>query len=185
MDRLPANHTSYYQVLNIPKTSTPQDVKNAYHKYLLTYHPDKQQQKDQNQSQSRITSPSYSISEVQNAYKTLINAVTRSEYDLLLHSHFIKLGLVGDSNANGIDLNGIDHVDLSEFTETDEYFVHSCPRCKFDSGFVITDDDLENGMNETTHNDEDEDGDEDAVNYQLLIQCASCSLWLCVTYSIT
>lgn len=181
---LPPNHVSYYEILGLANDCTPKDVKLAYHKLLLIHHPDKQNQKNSNDDNEdkRKGNSQHSIQYIQDAYRILSNEKERLKYDLLLHNHFIKLGL----NSNNVHINGIDRIDLSEFeiieeslnddNDTQIKFIHSCPRCSFKDGFILTEDDLEKGMIDDDSTDSD---------HQILIQCASCSLWLCITYSIT
>lgn len=189
---LPPNHTSYYEVLGLPNDCTLKDIKLAYHKLLLTHHPDKQNQKNlSNDDNEKKANFSYSVQYIKDAYRTLSNEKERQNYDVLLHNHFIKLGL----NSNNVHINGIDRIDLSKFeiieknsnsnsnsnnsdddnNDNQIFFIHPCPRCSFNDGFILTEDDLEKGM---IDNSTDSD-------HQILVQCASCSLWLCVTYSIT
>lgn len=175
---LPRNHISYYEVLDITKDSTTQDIKSAYHKLLLSHHPDKIKQRERfDEEGSQILR--HNIQNIQLAYKTLVDPIKRKQYDLDIHSHFIKLGLVNNTNTNNLDVDGIDRIDLSEFDqESDDdgniCFVHSCPRCMIADGFILSEDDLEEGAHNT-----------DTTDYQLLVQCGSCSLWLCITYSMT
>jgi diphthamide biosynthesis protein 4 len=183
------NHVSYYEVLGVNKDCTKQDVKLAYHKLLLTHHPDKKQQ---SQTENKTINKTYTIQTIQTAYKTISNDILRNNYDEALHNYYIKLGLVDGigSRSNGVNVEGIDKIDLSAFKVIDDTidnqapkFVHSCPRCTFENGFVITDEDLEQGMQDHEHDNYYTHDHES--NYQLLIQCASCSLWLCVMYSVS
>lgn len=181
--RLNPNHVSYYSILGVSKDSTTAEIKSAYHKLLLAHHPDKQH----SQPVEGDHKPLHSIQQLQQAYRTLIDEDERRFYEDALHAHYIKLGLVNgqDNSGHGIDINGIDKLDLSEFAEVENddeevSFTHVCPRCSAENGFVVTEKELEEGISlhgvtvDSARN----------SNYQLLIQCSSCSLWLCVTYSI-
>lgn len=181
---LPPNHVSYYEILGVPKESTLKEVKTAYHSLLLNNHPDKQTQLNLKLGQQR-----HQIQHIQDAYKTLSDEKKRKEYDIALHHHFIKLGL--NSTNTSINIDGIDRIDLSEFEVVEdredegeeELFIHACPRCTFEDGFVLSESDLEQGT-QKIHNDNDYNNEKE-TDYQLLVQCASCSLWICVTYSIS
>jgi diphthamide biosynthesis protein 4 len=181
---LPANHTSYYSILNLPQTCTTTEIKSAYHKLLLSTHPDK--------VQTQGKSTSFAIQDIQSAYRALSNVQSRKEYDDILHEHYIKLGVTNSNGAgSGVLIDGIDKLDLSVFEEVENgeefQYVHACPRCTVEDGFVISEEDLEEDIqhhqrSSTTHT---EEGEVESENYQLLIQCAHCSLWICVSYSIS
>lgn len=190
---LPLNHISYYEVLGVPQDCSTKDVKSAYHRLLLTHHPDKKVQRED----TTILPNRHSIQLIQDAYRTLSDTQQRKDYDAAIHTHFIKLGLTA-SSASTVNIDGMDRIDLSEFevtesqpekggvgtagdSELEEVFVHACPRCHFEDGFVLSETDLEQG----THEQEQNRLNSTDVDYQLLLQCASCSLWLCVTYSIS
>ena len=192
---LPSNHVSYYEILGVSQDCTTKDVKSAYHHLLLTHHPDKKAQREDGTS---MNGNRHSIQHIQNAYRTLSDEKRRRDYDAALHTHFIKLGLTGTSTAT-LDTDGIDRIDLSVFevvesepkiegkvaeapAELEELFVHACPRCRFEDGFVLSETDLEQGAQVQEHRTNSNHAD---TTYQLLLQCASCSLWICVTYSIS
>ncbi|KAG0679894.1 Diphthamide biosynthesis protein 4 [Pichia californica] len=197
IDTLPINHISFYDVLGLTKDCTTKDVKSAYHRLLLKHHPDKKiQQKNNNKM---INTNPNSIQYLQKAYKTLSVNEEREKYDLNLHNHFIKLGLNTSGSGSNINIDGIDRIDLSEFDiintepstqnyekeeedDDEELFVHICPRCCFEDGFVLSGSDLAQGTQDQIDDNIHQDSNTD---YQILLQCASCSLWLCVTYSIS
>ena len=191
---LPLNHISYYEVLGVPQDCATKDVKFAYHRLLLTHHPDK---KAQREDATTTLTNRHSIQLIQDAYRTLSDTQQRKDYDAAIHTHFIKLGLTA-SSASTLNADGIDRIDLSEFEiiesqpvkegggtaedgEPEEVFVHACPRCHFEDGFVLSESDLEQGTQEQEQN----RLSSTEIDYQLLLQCASCSLWLCVTYSVS
>lgn len=61
----------YYQVLGIPKNASPDDIKKAYRKLALKYHPDKN---DNNECKDKFQ-------QVQEAYETLSDPTKKQEYD--------------------------------------------------------------------------------------------------------
>lgn len=62
---------NHYQVLGVPKTATPEELRKAYISSSLKYHPD------------RSTDPSCTVKfqEIANAYSILSDPVKRKEYD--------------------------------------------------------------------------------------------------------
>lgn len=66
------NKNSYY-ILGIPKTSSQSEIKNAYRKLIMQYHPDKNNSSDAHDK----------FIEIQTAYELLINDKTKYIYDEL------------------------------------------------------------------------------------------------------
>ncbi len=64
--------TDYYKILGVDKSATPQELKKAYHKLALKYHPDKN--KDDKNAEAKFKS----ISE---AYAVLSDKEKRQQYD--------------------------------------------------------------------------------------------------------
>lgn len=111
---------NYYEVLNIPflDSATPlstQQIKAAYHKALLRHHPDKAS----NVPASKASQPAYSVDDITNAYKTLIDPVKRAEYDRTLRLR--RDHLVENGQLRGADVfrTGLEVVDLEDLRESD------------------------------------------------------------------
>ena len=62
---------SLYDILNIPQTSTKRDIKKAFHKLVLQYHPDK----------SDNIGTTQKFREIKAAYEILYDDEKRKEYD--------------------------------------------------------------------------------------------------------
>lgn len=82
---------SLYQILQVPKTATPEDVKKSYRKLALKYHPDKNQNNPE---------AAEKFKEVNRAHTILSDATKRNIYD-----NYGSLGLYiaeqfGDENVN-------------------------------------------------------------------------------------
>lgn len=78
-----ANHDShvddefYYTVLNLPKSASPQEIRDRYKHLSLIFHPDKQHDPYKKETAT------VKYLEIQKAYEVLSDAVTREAYDLL------------------------------------------------------------------------------------------------------
>ncbi|TFK68240.1 hypothetical protein BDN72DRAFT_769613, partial [Pluteus cervinus] len=66
----------YYQLLAIPRDASTEDIKIAYHRSLLQFHPDKQAGRNANASSS------IDITSIKEAYTTLTTPDLRKRYDL-------------------------------------------------------------------------------------------------------
>lgn len=68
---------SYYELLGIPSTASPDEIKSAFRREIARYHPDKLQHLgDEFQSMAAIRS-----AELTEAYKTLTDGTRRANYD--------------------------------------------------------------------------------------------------------
>ena len=64
--------TDYYKILGVDKTATPQELKKAYHKLAIKYHPDKN--KDDKNAETKFK-------EISEAYAVLSDKEKREQYD--------------------------------------------------------------------------------------------------------
>jgi molecular chaperone DnaJ len=85
----------YYDLLGVPRTASEGDVKKAYRKLAMQYHPDRNPEPD---AEARFK-------EITEAYEVLRDPEKRSRYD-----RYGKAGLGGAAGGFG----GFHHVDLSE-----------------------------------------------------------------------
>jgi len=69
---------NYYEVLGVPRTATPEEIKRRYRKLVRTYHPDVRQDASASAHQFFV--------EIVDAYKTLGDPLRRAEYDRLLEA---------------------------------------------------------------------------------------------------
>ncbi len=70
----------YYKILEIDKNSSPDDIRKAYRKLVLKYHPDKN---PENKEESEIK-----FKEIYEAYSVLSNPSKRSDYDSFGRTNF-------------------------------------------------------------------------------------------------
>jgi molecular chaperone DnaJ len=87
---MPSNHKrDYYEVLGVGRTATPEEIKSAYRKAALKWHPDRNpKEKDTAEEKFR---------EATEAYSVLSDAQKRSAYD--------RFGHAGVSSAGGAGVN--------------------------------------------------------------------------------
>lgn len=69
---------SYYDILGVPKSASERQVKKAFHKLAMKYHPDKNKSPD---AEAKFR-------EIAEAYETLSDANRRKEYDTVGHNAF-------------------------------------------------------------------------------------------------
>jgi len=90
----------YYEVLEIPRTSTQDDIKKAYRKLAMKYHPDKNA--GNKEAEDRFK-------ELTEAYQVLSDPAKRQQYDRFGHAGFEQGGMNGGNFdfSNFTDLNDI------------------------------------------------------------------------------
>ncbi|WP_300177886.1 DnaJ C-terminal domain-containing protein [uncultured Aliivibrio sp.] len=76
----------YYDVLGVPKSSTEKEIKKAYKRLAMKYHPDK------NQGDAQAADK---FKEIKEAYEILTNADKRGQYDDYGHAAFKNGGMGG------------------------------------------------------------------------------------------
>ena len=72
-------HTSYYSTLSVPPTATPSEIKRAYTRLALTFHPDKSQRL---RSSSPLPRSDPHFQEILTAYTVLSTPTLRRAYDM-------------------------------------------------------------------------------------------------------
>ena len=77
-----SENTSFYTVLDVPETAAPDEIKKAYRKLSMLYHPDK------NGNSAESTEKFQKISE---AYEVLGDAEKKREYDMTQNNPFFKM----------------------------------------------------------------------------------------------
>ncbi|XP_066554252.1 dnaJ homolog subfamily B member 9 [Amia ocellicauda] len=70
--------TDYYEVLDVPQSATDRQIKKAFHKFAMKYHPDK----------NKSPEAEVKFRECAEAYEVLSNAEKRSQYDQFGHMAF-------------------------------------------------------------------------------------------------
>jgi molecular chaperone DnaJ len=73
-----ASKRDYYEVLGVQKTASKEDIKDAYRKLALQYHPDRNKSPDAEEK----------FKEISEAYAVLSDDEKRSQYDMLGHAGF-------------------------------------------------------------------------------------------------
>jgi len=86
----------YYEVLGVPRTATPEDIKSAFRKLARQYHPDVSQE----------TNAEERFKEINEAYAVLSEPDKRAAYD--------RFGHAGVQNTGGVPDFTVDFADLFE-----------------------------------------------------------------------
>ncbi|XP_068132620.1 dnaJ homolog subfamily B member 9 [Hyperolius riggenbachi] len=79
---------TYYDILGVPKTASERQIKKAFHKLAMKYHPDKNKSPD---AEAKFR-------EIAEAYETLSDENKRKEYDQFGHDAFTNAGAGGSHN---------------------------------------------------------------------------------------
>lgn len=90
----------YYEVLGVDKNASANDIKKAYRKLAIQYHPDKQHDK----SDAEKKEAEEKFKEAAEAYSVLSDADKKARYDQFGHE---GLGGAGGFNGAGMDMNDI------------------------------------------------------------------------------
>lgn len=85
----------YYEILGISKTATPEEIKKAYRKVAIQFHPDKNP--DNKEAEEKFK-------EAAEAYEILSNPDKRAQYDRFGHSRPGGGGFSGSGNMNMDDI---------------------------------------------------------------------------------
>lgn len=95
-----AEKRDYYEVLGVNKTASADEIKRAYRKLAVKWHPDKQSGK----SESEKKDAEEKFKECSEAYETLSDSSKRQHYD--------QFGFDGPKMSDG---NGFGSFDMGEF----------------------------------------------------------------------
>ncbi len=92
-----ANKRDYYEVLGLSKTATETDIKKAYRKLAVEYHPDRNQGSKESEEKFK---------EIAEAYGVLSDPEKRQRYDKFGHGGFDGSGGFGRQDVNVEDIFG-------------------------------------------------------------------------------
>ncbi len=90
----------YYEILGVSRTATDQEIKSAYRKLAMKYHPDKNPDDPTAEEKFKECSEAYSV---------LADAQQRARYDQFGHA-----GVGGAAGGPGVDFNSAVFTDLSD-----------------------------------------------------------------------
>ena len=86
-----ATKRDYYEILGVTKSSTASEIKSAYRKLALKYHPDRNKEPDANEK----------FKEINQAYEVLSDTKKRQTYDQYGHAAFDQQSGFGGWNQQG------------------------------------------------------------------------------------
>ena len=92
---------NFYNVLGVPETSTNEEIKKAYRKLSLKYHPDK------NNGDPESVKMFQNISE---AYEVLGDSQKKNEYDMMRNNPFAHMGIPGGMPHGGMPFQHMDDI---------------------------------------------------------------------------
>ena len=88
----------YYDILNVSKTSSKNDIKKAYRKIAMKYHPDRNP--DNKEAEDKFK-------EAAEAYSVLSDDKKKAQYDRFGHAGLNQQGFGGSGGFSGMDVNDI------------------------------------------------------------------------------
>ena len=86
---------NHYQILNISENATIEEIKIAYRKLAILYHPDKNKNIDANQKFVKI----------KNSYDVLLDPIKRKKFDKELEIQRLQSKIYNELNKKTIKLN--------------------------------------------------------------------------------
>jgi len=120
---------NHYELLQVPQTASPTEIKASYHRLLLSRHPDKL-----DTSKGHSTPTDTDIGLLKEAFVTLFSPESRVKYDSELSSR------PDSSLSRG---RPADIVSLEDFEDLGRVWAYNC-RCG--GRYIIEEEDMENGV---------------------------------------
>ena len=102
----------YYEVLEVSKTATPEEIKKAYRKKAIQYHPDKNPGDKEAEEKFKEAAEAYEVLSAAEAYEVLSDPQKRARYD--------QYGFAGMGGAGGFSGGGMSMEDI--FTHFGDIF---------------------------------------------------------------
>ncbi|KAF9644861.1 DnaJ-domain-containing protein [Thelephora ganbajun] len=129
MSMTDSSRRNYYELLQVPRTASPAEIKASYHRLLLSHHPDKSDASKQNSTRTEID-----IGWLKEAFATLFSPESRIKYDSEL-SFCLDLSSSRSRPAH--------IVSLEDFEDLGQVWGHNC-RCG--GQYTIKEEDMEKGV---------------------------------------
>lgn len=106
--------SNYYELLQVPRTASPAQIKASYHRLLLSHHPDKSDVSKENPART-----DFDIGSLKEAFTTLFAPESRARYDSELSSR---------SDLSSSRSRPAHIVSLEDFEDLGQVWTHNC-RC--------------------------------------------------------
>lgn len=154
--KLESPTNDYYQLLSVSRSASAAEIKVAYHRALLIFHPDKQPSSTTASKPPTTTYPSFAdIASIKDAYSTLSSHHLRARYDAQLQDQSESLR---PRPAQVISLEEFDEQNATTDSVSWRYM------CRCGGTYRISEEDMEKG--------------------QHLVGCSSCSEVVWVGYEL-
>ena len=99
----PMAKQDYYEILGVPKTAEEREIKKAYKRLAMKFHPDRNQGDKEAEAKFK---------EIKEAYEVLTDAQKRAAYDQYGHAAFEQGGMGGGGFGGGGFGGGADFSDI-------------------------------------------------------------------------
>jgi DnaJ family protein B protein 4 len=120
------DQNSFYSILEVPDTASPDDIKKSYRRLSMLHHPDK----NGNSQESKEK-----IQKINEAYEVLGDPEKKKEYDMMQNNPFLKMMGQGFNPGMNVNMNqGINPVDELFSTIFGMPFMNGGPDISFMGG---------------------------------------------------
>ncbi|KAI5119838.1 hypothetical protein M0805_008404 [Coniferiporia weirii] len=140
-----SNHETHYQLLRVSASASQEEIKSAYHRVLLSSHPDKKKLLDRctEKGLGVESANTFDIARIQEAYRTLMNPEARAAYNesLVLSAYASSFAAAGPRPAQVVSLEEFTCIEADDPAQ--ESWTYAC-RCG--GSYAISETELEDDL---------------------------------------